>query len=203
MLRLLALYSVVTWNMRTWLLCFYRIHYLCKRSHSFFSLNIDKNAHMCGTICSSKWNRIPWFVAVKQLQTMVFKNLAIWLADSRDQKVYWQRSVMYYEDIFSRSYKQQKAKFFTLIDHSSIESVTQGNITTLDFVSCYLARRSLCEIINSTLGMLIHRWIGGTLFRTCITLKSKQRESGASESRCFSQMRSEIRPSMFLQKEMT
>ena len=67
----------------------------------------------------------------------------------------------------------------------------------------YLARRSLCEIINSTLGMLIHRWIGGTLFRTCITLKSKQRESGASESPCFSQMRSEMRLSMFLQKEMT
>ena len=43
----------------------------------------------------------------------------------------------------------------------------------------------------------------GTLFRTCITLKSKQRESGASESRCFSQMRSEMRLSMFLQKEMT
>ena len=67
----------------------------------------------------------------------------------------------------------------------------------------YLARRSLCEIINSTLGMLIHRWIGGTLFRTCITLKSKQRESGASESPCFSQMHSEMRLSMFLQKEMT
>ena len=33
------------------------------------------------------------------------------------------------------------------------------------------------EIINSTLGMLIHRWIGGTLFRTCIKLKSKQRET--------------------------
>ena len=41
----------------------------------------------------------------------------------------------------------------------------------------YLARRSLCEIINSTLGMLIHRWIGGTLFRTCIKLKSEQRET--------------------------
>ena len=61
-------------------------------------------------------------------------------------------------------------------------------------------RRSLCEIIISTLGMLIHRWIGGTLFRTSITLKSKQRESGASESPCFSQMRSEMRLSMFLQK---
>ena len=67
----------------------------------------------------------------------------------------------------------------------------------------YLARQSLCEIINSTLGMLIHRWIGGTLFRTCITRKSKQRESGASESPCFSQMHSEMRLSMFLQKEMT
>ena len=43
-------------------------------------------------------------------------------------------------------------------------------------MTCYLARRSLCEIINSTLGMLIHRWIGDTLFRTCIKLKSKQRE---------------------------
>ena len=60
-------------------------------------------------------------------------------------------------------------------------------------INYYLARRSLCEIINSTLGMLIHRWIGGTLFRTCITLKSKQRENGASESPCFSQMRSEMR----------
>ena len=40
----------------------------------------------------------------------------------------------------------------------------------------YLARRSLCKIINSTLGMLIHRWIGGTLFRTYFKLKSKQRE---------------------------
>ena len=29
---------------------------------------------------------------------------------------------------------------------------------------CYLARRSLCEIINSTLGMLIHRWIGALYF---------------------------------------
>ena len=62
---------------------------------------------------------------------------------------------------------------------------------------------SMCEIINSTLGMLIHRWIGDTLFCTCITLKSKQRESGASESPCFSQMHSEMRLSMFLQKEMT
>ena len=30
--------------------------------------------------------------------------------------------------------------------------------------SIYLARRSLCEIINSTLGMLIHRWIGALYF---------------------------------------
>ena len=49
----------------------------------------------------------------------------------------------------------------------------------------YLARRSLCEIINSTLGMLlIHRWIGGTLFRTCIKLKSKQREKVVYLSIC-------------------
>ena len=40
----------------------------------------------------------------------------------------------------------------------------------------YLTRRSLWEIINSTVGMLIHHWIGGTLFRTCVKLKSKQRE---------------------------
>ena len=48
----------------------------------------------------------------------------------------------------------------------------------------YLARRSLCEIINSTLGVLIHRWIGGTLFRTCIKLKSKQREIVVHLSLC-------------------
>ena len=48
----------------------------------------------------------------------------------------------------------------------------------------YLVRRSLCEIINSTLGMLIHRWIGGTLFRTCIKLKSKQRETVVHLSLC-------------------
>ena len=77
-------------------------------------------------------------------------------------------------------------------------------------IPCYLARRSLCEIINSTLGMLIHRWFidrgggggGGTLFRTCIKLKSKQRESGVSQSPCFWQMRSEMRLCLFLQKEM-
>ena len=53
-------------------------------------------------------------------------------------------------------------------------------------------------------GMLIHRWFTdrGTLFRTCIKLKSKQRESGASQSPCFSQMRSEMRLCLFLQKEM-
>ena len=68
----------------------------------------------------------------------------------------------------------------------------------------YLARRSLCEIINSTLvcSFIDGLQIGGTLFRTCIKLKSKQRESGASQSPCFSQMRSEIRLCLFLQKEM-
>ena len=56
--------------------------------------------------------------------------------------------------------------------------------------------------------MLIHQWFtdrgggGGTLFRTCIKLKSKQRESGASQSPCFSQMRSEMRLCLFPQKEM-
>ena len=74
--------------------------------------------------------------------------------------------------------------------------------------SFYLARRSLRVIINSTLGMPIHRWLtqtGGTLFSTCIKLKSKQREresGGASESPRFSQMRSEMRLCLFLQKEM-
>ena len=55
-------------------------------------------------------------------------------------------------------------------------------------------------------GYVIHRWLiqlGGTLFRTCIKLKSKQRDSGASQSPCFSQMRSEMRLCLFLQKEMT
>ena len=33
-------------------------------------------------------------------------------------------------------------------------------------------------------GMLIHRWIGGTLFRTCIKLKSKQRETVVHLSLC-------------------
>ena len=67
------------------------------------------------------------------------------------------------------------------------------------------------EIINSTLGMPIHRWlIGSTLFRTCIKLKSKQRkrererererESGAFQSPRFLQMRSEMRLCLFLHK---
>ena len=50
-------------------------------------------------------------------------------------------------------------------------------------------------------GYVIHRWlsqIGGTLFRTCIKLKSKQRESGASQSLHFSQMRSEMRLCLFI-----
>ena len=73
-----------------------------------------------------------------------------------------------------------------------------------DHHSYYLARRSLCEIINSTLvcSFIDGLQIGGTLFRTCIRLKSKQRESGASQSPCFSQMRSEMRLCLFLQKEM-
>ena len=68
----------------------------------------------------------------------------------------------------------------------------------------YLARRSLCEIINSTLvcSFIDGLQIRGTLFRTCIKLKSKQRESGASQSPCSSQMRSEMRLCLFLQKEM-
>ena len=68
----------------------------------------------------------------------------------------------------------------------------------------YLARRSLCEIINSTLvcSFIDGLQIGSTLFRTCITLKSKQRESGASQSPCFSQMRSEMRLCLFFQKKM-
>ena len=53
-------------------------------------------------------------------------------------------------------------------------------------------------------GYVIHRWlsqIGGTLFRTCIKLKSKQRESGASQSLHVLQMRSEMRLCLFIQKE--
>ena len=72
------------------------------------------------------------------------------------------------------------------------------------FLNYYLARRSLSEIINSTLvySFIDGLQIGGTLFRTCIRLKSKQRESGASQSPCFSQIRSEMRLCLFLQKEM-
>ena len=69
----------------------------------------------------------------------------------------------------------------------------------------YLAQTRLCEIINSALGMLIHRRMGGGghFISHLLTLESKQRESGASESPCFSQMHSEMRLSMLLQKELT
>ena len=59
-------------------------------------------------------------------------------------------------------------------------------ITAYNDLYNYLARPSLFEfeIINSTLGMIIHRWTGGTLFRTCIKLRSKQREIVVHLSLC-------------------
>ena len=46
---------------------------------------------------------------------------------------------------------------------SSTSEVLRSQATTVAII-IYLARRSLCEIINSTLGMLIHRWIGALYF---------------------------------------
>ena len=69
-------------------------------------------------------------------------------------------------------------------------------------LSCLLSRQT--ESVRDHKfhsGYVIHRWfsqIGGTLFRTCMKLKSKQRESGASQSLHFSQMRSEMRLCLFI-----
>ena len=50
--------------------------------------------------------------------------------------------------------------------------------------------------------MVDHRQEAITTLPTCIKLKRKERESGTSQSPRFSQMDSEMRPRLFLQKEM-
>ena len=62
--------------------------------------------------------------------------------------------------------------------------------------------------MNSTLGMPIHRWLitdGGRARYFAPASNSRvnrERESGASQSPRFSQIRSEMRLRLFLQKEM-
>ena len=44
------------------------------------------------------------------------------------------------------------------VEHLGWGGLDLSQLIVSSFVGYYFARRSLCEIINSTLGMLIHRW---------------------------------------------